>query len=258
MGKVVNDSPKKKLDAKAREQLILEHAPLVKMVAHRIASRLPPSVEVNDLVSTGFLGLMDAIERYDESRNIKFKTYAVIRIAGTIRDELRSLDWLPRSVRDKAKEIERAQADVERRLGRNSTVEDVASALGIDVEEYHEAVGRVKSLALVSLDEQSSSGDGGRAGRQVERLSDEKTVDPHEHLSSVAVQSKLTVFISRLTEPQRFVLSMYYFEDLSLKEIGKVINVSESRISQLHTQAINRLWADLRRTLRSTREMDMG
>lgn len=246
MGSIKKD----KLSLKAREKLILEHIPLVKMVAHRIASRLPPSVEFNDLVSTGFLGLIDAIERYDKSRNIKFKTYAEIRIAGTIRDELRSLDWLPRSVRDKAKEIERAQVVAERRLGRDASDADFAGEMGINLQEYHEAVGRVKSLTLISLEDSGNFSDGGKKRPFIDRLADPDTVDPHQLMNARKIKGALARHISRLSEYHRFVLSLYYFEDLSLKEIGKIVNVSESRISQLHTQAINRLWSDLRRALR--------
>ena len=240
---------KLKLNAVEREKLILEHTQLVKMVAHRIASKLPASIEFNDLVSTGYIGLMDAIERFDPSRGIKFKTYAEIRISGTIRDELRQLDWLPRSVRDKVKEIEKAQTEVERVFGRAASDTEIAKAMGIDLEKFHATVGRVKALSMSSLDDIPVRG-GERRTALIERIVDKKSKNSYESLERKSIRQALIERIDGLDERHRFVLALYYYEDMSLKEIGRVVNMSESRISQIHTQAIIRLWSEVRRSLR--------
>lgn len=244
--------PAKTLDAYtlARNDVMIEYSPLVRMVAYKIAAKLPPSVDVNDLISTGYLGLIDAFKRFDKSKNVKFKTYAEIRVAGAIQDELRSMDWLPRSVRDTIKKIERAREDVEKRLGNNTSEEDVASQMGVGIDEYQEAIGRVKNLSLVSIDDCFVSGQGEKGLAIHEKFADSTSVDPYTTIHAKKIREHLIRHISRLSEEHRAILGIYYFEEMSLREIGRIFNVSESRISQLHTQAIIKVWTDLRRSLR--------
>jgi RNA polymerase sigma factor for flagellar operon FliA len=233
-----------------RNKVMIEYSPLVRMVAYKIAAKLPPSVDVNDLISVGYLGLIDAFKRFDKSKNVKFKTYAEIRVSGAIQDELRSMDWLPRSVRDTIKKIERAREDVEKRLGHKTSEQDVASQMGVGIDEYQEAIGRVKNLSLVSIDDCFVSSQGEKGLAIHEKFADTTSVDPYTTLHARKIREHLIRHLSRLSEEHRAILGIYYFEEMSLREIGRIFNVSESRISQLHTQAIIKVWTDLRRSLR--------
>lgn len=235
----------KKVDKRTKEKLILEYAPLIKFIAQKIAVRLPSNIEFDDLVSSGVIGLMDAIDKYDPTRDNKFKTYAEFRIRGAILDELRAQDWVPRSVREKAKQLERAHVRLEQALGRLPTEDELTSELKISKEEYYELLNQVKSVSILSLDEAGSFNSSDRKSI-LSLLESCKIPSPITQLNLKAVKEVVTKAIESLPEKQRLVLSLYYYEDLNLKEIGEVLEVTESRVSQLHTQAI--LW--LRRKLR--------
>ncbi len=236
----------RRIDRRTKEKLILEYAPLIKFIAQKIAVRLPSNIEFDDLVSSGVIGLMDAIDKYDPTRDNKFKTYAEFRIRGAILDELRAQDWVPRSVREKAKQLERAHLRLEQRLGRVPSEDEVSQELGISKEGYYDLLNQVKSVSILSLDEAGSFNSSDRKSI-LSLLESCKIPSPLTFLSLKSLKEVVTKAIENLPEKQRLVLSLYYYEDLNLKEIGNVLDVTESRVSQLHTQAI--LW--LRRKLKT-------
>jgi RNA polymerase sigma factor for flagellar operon FliA len=228
-----------------RDRLIVMYSPLVKYVAGRLGSGLPAHVDEGDLVSYGLLGLIGAIERYDPDRDIKFETYAIARIRGSIIDELRALDWVPRSVRSRAREIERAIAALEARLGRAPTDEEIASRVGVTVEELEESLTDIARSSIAALDELwSVSGEGDQVSL-LDTLEDPDSVRPADALDETELREILGDAISRLPEREKLVITLYYYEELTLREIGEVLGVTESRISQLHTKAILRLKARL-------------
>ena len=231
----------------SREQLILEYAPLIKYIAQKIAARLPANIELDDLISSGVIGLMDAIDKYDASRDNKFKTYAEFRIRGAILDELRAQDWVPRSVREKAKQLERCYVKIEQQKGRQATDEEICEELNISQEEYHEMLNQVRTVSLLSFDDISSFSKADK--RSVHGYGNENSLrapTPFNEINVAGLKRLISDSIRDLPEKQRLVLSLYYYEDLNLKEIGRVLDVTESRVSQLHTQAILRLKAKLR------------
>lgn len=236
----------KKIDRRTKEKLILEYAPLIKFIAQKIAVRLPSNIEFDDLVSSGVIGLMDAIDKYDPTRDNKFKTYAEFRIRGAILDELRAQDWVPRSVREKAKQLEKAHSRLEQQLGRFPTEDEIISELKVTKEEYFELLNQVKSVSILSLDEAGSFNTTDRKSI-LNLLESCKIPSPLTQLNLKKVKAIVTEAIEALPEKQRLVLSLYYYEDLNLKEIGEVLDVTESRVSQLHTQAV--LW--LRKKLKN-------
>lgn len=230
-----------------RDQLILTYAPLIKYIAQKIAARLPANIELDDLMSSGVIGLMDAIDKYDASRDNKFKTYAEFRIRGAILDELRAQDWVPRSVREKAKVLERCYNRIEQQTGRQATDEEVCSDLKISMEEYHDMLNQVRSVSLLSFDDISNFSKADK--RAIHGLSNNGkggTTTPFSEVNSAHLKKLIAEAIQDLPEKQRLVLSLYYYEDLNLKEIGRVLDVTESRVSQLHTQAVIRLKGKLR------------
>jgi len=228
-----------------RDRLIVMYSPLVKYVAGRLGSGLPAHVDEGDLVSYGLLGLIGAIERYDPDRDIKFETYAIARIRGSIIDELRALDWVPRSVRSRAREIERAIAGLEAKLGRAPTDEEIAQKVGISVDELEESLTDIARSSIAALDELwSVSGEGDQVSL-LDTLEDPDSVRPADALDETELREILGDAISRLPEREKLVITLYYYEELTLREIGEVLGVTESRISQLHTKAILRLKARL-------------
>ena len=243
----------RKIDKRTKEKLILEYAPLIKFIAQKIAVRLPSNIEFDDLVSSGVIGLMDAIDKYDPSRDNKFKTYAEFRIRGAILDELRAQDWVPRSIREKAKHLERTHVRLEQKMGRAPTEDEVIKELKVSKEEYYDLLNQVKSVSILSLDEAGSFNSSDRKSI-LSLLESCKIPSPMTQLNFKTVKEVVTKAIESLPEKQRLVLSLYYYEDLNLKEIGEVLEVTESRVSQLHTQAI--IW--LRRKLRAYFEEDGG
>ncbi len=230
----------------SRDKLIIEYSSLIKYIAQKIAARLPANIELDDLISSGVIGLMDAMEKYDSTRDNKFKTYAEFRIRGAILDELRAQDWVPRSVREKAKILERCYAKIEQSLGRQATDEEVCIELGITQSEYHELINQVRSVSLLSYDDISHFSKADKRALHGVGDSGSKAPTPFSEVNIAYIKKMISHAIQDLPEKQRLVLSLYYYEDLNLKEIGRVLDVTESRVSQLHTQAILRLKGKLK------------
>ena len=225
-----------------RERLILHYSPLVKYVAGRVGVGLPPNIEQADLVSYGIFGLMDAIEKFDLERAIKFETYAISRIKGAIIDELRAIDWIPRSVRYKAREVERAYGALEARLHRTPTEAEVAGELKISLDDLHTIFSQVSFVNVVALDELlSSGGERGDKLSLVDTLQDTKAEDPVGVFETEETKYLLAKAIGTLPEREKIVVTLYYYEGLTLAEIGQVLGVTESRISQMHTKAVLQL-----------------
>jgi RNA polymerase sigma factor for flagellar operon FliA len=228
-----------------RDRLILTYAPLVKFVAGRVGASLPSHVDEQDLVSYGLLGLIGAIERFDPDREIKFETFAMARIRGAIIDELRSLDWVPRSVRTRARQIERAIAALEKELMRAPTDAEIAKKLGVTEEELDDSLLEISRSSVGALDELWSPSPGGDAIALIDTIEDESGPDPELSLEQTEIKEALAESISELPEREKLVVTLYYYEELTLREIGEVLGVTESRVSQLHTKAILRLKAHL-------------
>jgi RNA polymerase sigma factor for flagellar operon FliA len=232
---------KKKKNPEIREYFVNQYAPLVKYVAGKIAIGMPQNVDFDDLVGYGVFGLLDAIEKFDPDRDIKFKTYAVTRIRGAIYDELRSIDWVPRSVRQKAKELERVIGKLENKLGRSATDAEIAKELEIDVKEFHTLILKISGASILSLSDVWYVGDESDKVSVMETIESPKSLNPEVIVEREEIKNIIVQAISELPDKEKKVLILYYYEDLTLKEIGEVLQVTESRISQLHTKAIMRL-----------------
>ena len=230
-----------------RNQVIMDYAPLIKYIAQKIAARLPSNIDIDDLFSAGVIGLMDAIDKYDPSRDNKFKTYAEFRIRGAILDELRNQDWVPRSVRENNKREERARVELEHRLSRPATDKEVAEHLQISLEEYHERSGRTR-VSMLSLEELGGAQAGDKKSL-LECLENPNSKNPFTQLKAKGVRELIMKTVEELPEKQKLVLSLYYYEDLNLKEIGRILDVTESRVSQLHTQAVQKMRSKLKHLL---------
>jgi RNA polymerase sigma factor for flagellar operon FliA len=236
------DDYKKHAGSDSRERLILHYAPLVKFVAGRVASGLPPNIEQADLVSYGIFGLIDAIEKFDPSRGFKFETYAVTRIKGAIIDELRSVDWVPRSVRAKARAIERGYSKLENQLRRTPDDGELAQELGISEPELADWLSQISFVGLVALDEILLAGER-TGGSTVGDMVVDPANDPVAAFEVDEMKQLLADSINRAPERERLVLTLYYYEGLTLSEIGEVLGVTESRVCQIHTKAILQLRA---------------
>jgi RNA polymerase sigma factor for flagellar operon FliA len=233
-------------DAGARERLVVAYSPMVKFVAGRLGAGLPSHVDDADLISYGLMGLIGAIERFEPERGIKFETFAMTRIRGAIIDELRSLDWVPRSVRARAREIEAAQAKLEHELQRAPSEAELAVRLGVSEEELQSSLLEIANSSVYALDELWTVSDS--SGDQVsllDTISDPRADDPQESLASSEIKDRLTEAIGSLPEREQLVVALYYYENLTLREIGEVLGVTESRVSQLHTKAVMRLKSGL-------------
>jgi len=229
-------------DESARERIVLAYSPLVKFVAGRMSSGLPSHVEEADLISYGLLGLISAVERFEPDRAIKFETFAMTRIKGSIIDELRSLDWVPRSVRAKAREIERANAVLEHRLQRAPNDAEMAAQLGVSQDDFQASLTRISNSSVMALDELWALSDAsGDRGSLLDTLEDPNAVDPASALDAAEMKDRLAESIERLPEREKLVVALYYYENLTLREIGEVLGVTESRVPQLHTKAILRM-----------------
>jgi RNA polymerase sigma factor for flagellar operon FliA len=229
-------------DDRARERLVVAYSPLVKYVSGRMASGLPAHVEEADLISYGLGGLISAIERFELEREIKFETYAITRIKGAIIDELRSLDWVPRSVRARARAIERANTQLEHKLQRAPTDEEMAVALEMSVTDFQDALLQISNSTVAALDELWTVSDA--SGDQVsllDTLQDPGAPDPAHVIDATELKDRIADAIARLPEREKLVVALYYYENLTLREIGEVLGVTESRVSQLHTKAVLRL-----------------
>ncbi|MFH9071850.1 RNA polymerase sigma factor WhiG [Streptomyces alboflavus] len=232
-------------DGRLREQLILHYSPLVKYVAGRVSVGLPPNVEQADFVSSGVFGLIDAIEKFDIDRSIKFETYAITRIRGAMIDELRALDWIPRSVRQKARNVERAYATLEARLRRTPSEGEVAAEMGIQVEELHAVFSQLSLANVVALEELLHVGGEGDRLSLMDTLEDTAADNSVEVAEDRELRRLLARAINTLPEREKTVVTLYYYEGLTLAEIGNVLGVTESRVSQIHTKSVLQLRAKL-------------
>merc|ERR1711969_345118 len=216
-----------------KDQIVLEHAPLIRYIVNRIAVRLPSHIDLDDLHNTGVIGLMDAIEKYDPDKNCKFKTYAEFRIKGAILDQLRSLDWVPRSVRQKSRRLERAYSEVEQRLGRAANDDEVADSLGLQIEKFHELMNQVRGTSLVNLEEiRGTNSDGDQAGTFADIVEDVNSENPFASVKTIEMKEVVAETIASLPEKERLVISLYYYEDLNMKQIGGILGITESRVCQ--------------------------
>ncbi|TDC67491.1 RNA polymerase sigma factor WhiG [Streptomyces hainanensis] len=233
-------------DERLREQLILHYSPLVKYVAGRVSVGLPPNVEQADFVSSGVFGLIDAIEKFDPGRSIKFETYAITRIRGAMIDELRALDWIPRSVRQKARAIERAYATLEASLRRTPSESEVAEEMEISLEELHAVFSQLSLANVVALEELlHAGGEGGDRLSLMDTLEDTAADDPVEVAEDRELRRLLARAVNTLPDREKTVVTLYYYEGLTLAEIGEVLGVTESRVSQIHTKSVLQLRAKL-------------
>ncbi len=230
-----------------KDQIVLEHTPLIRYIVNRIAVRLPSHIDLDDLHNTGVIGLMDAIEKYDPGKNCKFKTYAEFRIKGAILDQLRSLDWVPRSVRQKSRKLERAYGEVEQRLGRQANEDEVADSLGLQMEKFHELLNQVRGISLVNLEEiRGTNQDGDRTGTFSDIVEDVNSENPFSTFRVTETKQVIAETIATLPDKERLVISLYYYEDLNMKEIGRILGITESRVCQIHTKSVLRLRSKLK------------
>lgn len=228
-----------------REAIIKKYLYLVKYVAGRVAIGLPPNVDFNDLVSYGILGLLDAINKYDVSQGNKFETYAVSRIRGSIMDELRKLDWAPRLLRKKAREIDRKCKELEEKYGRSATDDEVATALNISQAELNSVYSDLNSTTFLSLDEVWQNDDGNKPISRLQTVEDCLITNQFHYLQQAEVKAILAQAINQLPEKEKLVVVLYYYENLTLREIGEILDVSESRVCQIHTKVVTRMRAGL-------------
>jgi RNA polymerase sigma factor for flagellar operon FliA len=235
--------PVEEINYQDREVLITECLPLVKFVAHRISSRLPAHVELDDLIHSGILGLMDAVKKFEPGRNVKFKTYAEQRIRGAILDGLRDLDWVPRSLRRKKKDIEGAYHLLEQQKGSAATDEEVAAHLGLTLDDLHHSLDDLKGVTLGAFVE---AGENGEGENLISFVPDPDGDNAHMLLQAREVKNILKLAVERLPTKERFVVQLYYFDELTMKEIGTLLNITESRVSQLHTKSMLRLRGKLK------------
>lgn len=213
----------------------------MKYVAGKVAVGMPHNVEFDDLVSYGTFGLLDAIEKYDPSKEVKFKTYAMTRVRGGIFDELRNVDWIPRSIRQKAKQVEKIILELENRMGRTAEDEEIAHELDIDLDEFHELMSKISGTSLISLNDVWHGNDENEEMVFVDTLESPEALNPDTIVEREEIKNMIVECIKKLPDREKKVIVLYYYEDLTLKEIGEVLEVTESRVSQLHTKAIMRL-----------------
>jgi RNA polymerase sigma factor FliA len=229
------------MDGKHREELILKYAPLVKQIAERMAVRLPPNISKEELIGPGVIGLFDAIDKFDSTRGIKFRTYANLRIKGAILDELRKMDWISRSVRRNINRIEDAIRTLELKLGREPKDDEIAGEMGLDMDSYYKMISRSHGVNLLSLDELMLEGTTPKIANQ---SSDQPS--PVEELKIKEIKAVIFKALSTLSKKEQIVMSLYYYDELTLKEIAQVLDLTESRISQIHSKAIIRLRVKLK------------
>ena len=236
---------KKTKSPQLRDKFIRQYMPLVKYVAGKVSVGMPGSVDFDDLVGYGQFGLLDAINKFDPEKNVKFKTYAVTRIRGAIFDELRTLDWVPRSVRQKSREIEDTIVQLESKLGRPASDSEVAGAMGISEDEYHQTILKVSGTSVLSLNDVWYSGEESEHVSIGDCIESPTSLNPDVIVEREEIRRVIIEAINELPEKEKMVLVLYYHEDMTFKEIGQVLEVSESRVSQLHTKANLRLRAKL-------------
>ena len=229
-----------------REEVIKQYSPMIKYVANRIAMRLPPHIEVDDLISVGVLGLMDAISKYDSTRGAKFKTYAEFRVRGAILDELRSMDWVPRSIRQKASKVDKVVQGLQAKLRRTPEDEEVAKEMGLSLDQFHETLNETKSIPIFSLEDLGIAKESGDQQSLLDCLAGKADADPQTQIRLVELKEIIAKAIDALPEKERLMVSLYYYEELTMKEIGAVLDITESRVSQIHSKAVYRLRTKLK------------
>lgn len=231
-------------DVGLRNVLIERYLPLVRYIAERLLAKLPQNIELDDLQSAGIFGLMDAVDGFDLERGVKFETYCTTRIRGAILDELRSLDWVPRIVRNKANRIEQAWKGLEVELGRTPTDVEMAERLDMTLKEYEDMLQEASAITIVSLTDKAKEDQGSKSLRKIDLLEDKKGVDPEAELK----RKEITDFVTRgLSRKERLIILLYYYEELTMREIGATLNLSESRVCQLHSRIILRLKHQLKK-----------
>jgi len=228
------------------EAVIVEYGPMVKYVANRIALRLPPHIEVEDLISVGVMGLIDAIEKYDPARGAKFKTYAEFRVRGAILDELRSMDWVPRSIRQKASQIDAVIQKLQAKLGRPPEDEEVAKELGVSLDQFFDTLDETRSMPVLSLDDLNIVKETGGQQSLLDCLAGKVDADPQVQFRLNELKEIIAKTIDTLPEKERLVIALYYYKELTMSEIGVVLNVTESRVSQIHSKTMFRLRTKLK------------
>jgi RNA polymerase sigma factor FliA len=236
-------------DATSKDMALKRYSPLVKYVVDKIATGLPKSIERDDLTNAALIGLFDALEKYDESRGTKFETYAIWRIKGAVLDELRSLDWASRTTRRKARELERVCSGLDQRLGRAATEHEMAEAMGLSQHEFVRVLEEVRGTVLLSLDQSLQVDDDHDLAGLADIIEDKSAGDALGAIEEEESRRVLLDLINGLTEQERLVVALYYYEEMTLKEIGEALQISESRVSQIHTKAILRLKGRLHRAL---------
>ncbi len=236
-----------------RESLLLENIRLVKIIAHHVAVHLPPHIDVNDLMSAGTIGLLESIDKFDASRGIKFKTYASIRIRGAIMDELRGMDWMTRSMREKSNMLKKAYGEIERKTGGPASENDVADFLDLSVEALRKLLSKVSAYSLIHIEDLAPDSDGKMD--ILECIEDPKGADPMAFARFSELQNTLASLIDGLPEKEKLIVSLYYFNELTLKEIGRVMGITESRVCQLHSQAMHRLKSRMVRSVHDDIEL---
>lgn len=235
-----------RIDPRDKECLVLEYAPTIKYIAQRIAARLPPHIGLDDLMNAGVIGLIDAIEKFDPNRDNTFKTYAEFRIRGAMLDELRNLDWVPRSIRQKETALERAYEELERSLGRAAHDEEVAALLEIPLEDFYEWLHQVRGVSLLSLEAPGLRSTDGETVNLLDLVATEEGQGPAQVVQTRRLKEVIAQAIDELPYQEKVVISLYYYEELTMKEIGKVLEITESRVSQIHTKSIFHLRTKLK------------
>lgn len=243
-----------KTNPKIRAKVINEFAPLIKYIASRIAMRLPPHIDIHDLINAGVIGLIDAMEKFDASKNIKFKTYAEFRIRGAMLDELRSMDWVPRSIRQKARKIEEAFGRLEALLGRPASDEEVALELDIDMDSFYRLLSETASVSLLSLDDLGEDNQDASKRNLLEYIMQDEKDWPTHKIGLGEIRDMVAKAIQSLPEKERMVISLYYYDELTMKEIGHVLKFTESRVSQIHTKSVLRLRSKMQKILKEIRD----
>ncbi len=239
------------LDAaeRAKVEALRKYAPLVKYVVDRIASSLPKSIEKDDLINTAVIGLFDALDKYDQDRGTKFETYAIWRIRGAVLDELRSLDWASRTTRRKAREVERTCRRLDQKLGRAASEQEIATEMELPLSEFTRLLEEVRGASLLSLDQTVSVDDEHDLAGLADLIEDGDAVNALDEIEDAESRDLLLESINCLSEQERLVVALYYYEEMTLKEIGETLNISESRVSQIHTKAVCRLRARMKKVL---------
>ena len=232
-----------------RDRLMEQNIHLVKIIAYQVAVNLPPHIDVNDLISAGTIGLLESIDRFDSSKGVQFNTYASIRIRGAIMDELRSMDWMTRSMRDKSNQLEKAYGEIEKKTGRPAESEEGAKFLDITTDALNQILSQVSALSVLNLEDLGVNYDDGMD--ILECIKDPEGKDPMTIVNFNEVKRKVAEAVETLPDKEKLIISLYYYDELTLKEIGKVLEITESRVCQLHSQAISRLRCSLHDSLES-------